>query len=136
MTKVIFISLPVADLSKSTTFYEALGFVKNPDFTDETAACMVWSETIQVMLLTHDKWAHFTTRPIPTIGSSEVALALSLDTKLAVDAMNDAAAAHGGTPDINPVEDHGTMYGRDFTDPDGHVLGAMWMEPAATPPSD
>lgn len=130
MTKMIFVNLPVADLPRSMSFYTALGFTNNPAFTDETAACMVWSEAIYVMILTHDKWRTFTTRPIPPSTSSEVSLALSVDSKEAVDAMNEAAAANGGTADINPTEDHGFMYGRDLTDPDGHVWGPFWMDPA------
>jgi uncharacterized protein len=135
MAKMIFVNLPVADLPKSMTFYSALGFTNNPGFTDETAACMVWSEAIHVMILSHEKWNSFTTRPIPPTGSSEVSLALSLDSKAEVDAMNDAAAAHGGTADINPVQDHGFMYGRDLADPDGHIWGPFWMDPSATPSS-
>jgi predicted lactoylglutathione lyase len=134
MPKMIFISLPVTDLAVSMTFYKSLGFTNNPLFSDDSAACMVWSETINVMLLTHEKWQTFTTRPIPPSTSSEVALALSCDDRASVDAMNDAAAANGGTADINPVQDHGTMYGRDMADPDGHIWGAMWMDPAAMPP--
>ena len=132
-SKSIFISLPVTDLAASRAFYEALGFVNNPQFTDATAACMVWSETISVMLLTHDKWRTFTTRPIPPPTSSEVSLSLTCDSREAVDAMNAAAAANGGTADINPVQEHGFMYGRDMADPDGHIWGAMWFDPAAAP---
>jgi uncharacterized protein len=136
MTKMIFVNLPVADLPRAVAFYEALGFTNNPQFSDETAACMVWSEAIFVMLLTHAKWQTFTTRPIPPSTSSEVSLALSMDSKDAVDAINEAAAAHGGTADINPVQDLGFMYGRDLADPDGHVWGPFWMDPAAIPPSE
>lgn len=128
MPKTIIISLPVTDLGASTTFYESIGFTKKPDFSDEGAAWMIWSETINVMLLTHAKWRTFTTRPIPPSTSSEVAFNLSLDSRAAVDAMNEAAAKNGGTADINPIEDHGFMYGRDMADPDGHIWGAMWME--------
>lgn len=133
MSRMIFVNLPVADLGKSMAFYTALGFKNNPQFTDETAACMVWSEAIYVMLLTHGKWGTFTNRPIPPSTSSEVSLALSLENREAVDAMNAAAGANGGTADINPVQDHGFMYGRDFTDPDGHVWGPFWMDPTAIP---
>lgn len=136
MTKMIFVNLPVTDLARSMAFYEALGFTKNPVFSDETAACMVWSEVIYVMLLTHDKWSTFTTRPIPPSTSSEVMLAISMDSKVEVDAMNDAAAANGGAADINPVQDHGFMYGRDIADPDGHIWEPFWMDPAAMPPSE
>jgi len=128
MTKMIFVNLPVADLQPSMAFYEALGFTNNPQFTDETAACMVWSEAINVMLLTHDKWRTFTDRPIPPSSASEVMLAISCDSRDAVDAMNEAAAANGGTADINQAQDYGWMYDRNLADPDGHVWEAMWMD--------
>lgn len=133
MSRMIFVNLPVADLKASMAFYEALGFTNNPQFTDETAACMVWSEAISVMLLTHDKWRTFTSRPIPPPTSSEVLLAISLDSREAVDAMNEAAARNGGTADINPKQDLGFMYNRNLADPDGHVWEAMWMDMSAFP---
>ena len=131
MPKAIFISLPVTSLEASTAFYQALGFTHNLQFSGASSAYMVWSETINVMLLTHEQWASFTTRPIPPPTSSEVSLALTCDSREAVDAMNAAAAANGGTADINPVQEHGFMYGRDMADPDGHIWGAMWFDPAA-----
>ena len=136
MTKMIFISLPVTDLQASTTFYKALGFGQNPHFSDDTAACMVWSEAIQVMLLTHAKWRTFTQRPFPPAGSAGLMLSLALDSRAAVDAMNVAAAAHGGQADVNPVDDLGFMYTRDLADPDGHMWAAIWMDPAAIPPAE
>lgn len=133
MQKMIFVNLPVADLPKAMAFYAALGFTNNPHFTDDTAACMVWSETIHVMLLTHDKWRTFTSRPIPPSTASEVMIALSFDSRDAVDTIADAAKAQGGTADINPAQDHGFMFSRSLADPDGHVWEAFWMDPAAVP---
>lgn len=133
---MIFVNLPVADLEKSMAFYEALGFTNNPHFTDETAAGMVLSETIHVMLLTHAKWRTFTDRPIPPADASEVMLALSCENREAVDAMCEAASANGGTADINPPQDHGFMYGRSLADLDGHVWESFWMDPAAIPSDD
>jgi predicted lactoylglutathione lyase len=130
---MIFVNLPVTDLDASKAFYESVGFGINPSFTDATSACMVWSETINVMLLTHAKWRVFTKRPIPPATSSEVMLALSCDSREAVDAMNEAAAANGGKADVNQVHDHGFMYNRSFADPDGHIWEAVWMDPAAIP---
>jgi uncharacterized protein len=133
MSKTIFISLPVTDLAASTAFYQALGFVQDPKLSDDSAACMAWSEAIQVMLLTHAKWRTFTQRPFPPAGSSGLMLSLKLESRAAVDAMNRAAAAHGGQADANPAEDYGFMYSRDLADPDGHLWAAVWMDPAATP---
>lgn len=128
MPRTITISLPVTDLQASKAFYTALGFTINPQFTGEGAAFMVWSETINIVLLTHDKWRTLTTRPIPPKTSSEVALNISCESREEVDAMNKAAAEHGGIADINPVEDYEFMYGRDFADPDGHIWGPKWMD--------
>jgi len=133
MPKMIFVNLPVADLGASMAFYKALGFENNPHFTDETAACMVWSEAIHVMLLTHAKWQVFTNRPIPPATSSEVSLALSCNSRAAVDVMIEAATANGGTADINPAQDHGFMYQRSLADLDGHIWEPMWMDPSAIP---
>ena len=134
MSKMIFINLPVADLTRSMAFYEAIGATNNPQFTDETAACMVISETIHVMLLTHEKWAGFTTRPIADAHKTgQVMLALSCDDREAVDAMVGAAGKGGGQADINPVQDHGFMLNRSFADPDGHIWEAFWMDPSAMP---
>lgn len=133
MPRTITISLPVSDLKASKAFYAAVGFTCDTDFIDEGAALMVWSETISVILLTHEKWRTFTTRPIPPKTSSEVGLTVSCDSRDEVDAMNEAAAEYGGIADVNPVEDFPFMYGRDFTDPDGHVWGAKWMDMSAMP---
>lgn len=130
MNRMIFVNLPVTDLPRSVAFYTALGFVNEPRFSDETAAAMRWSETIAVMLLTHDKWRTFTTRPIPPSDSSEVALCVSCDSRDDVNRLAEIAAAHGGTVDINPPQDHGFMFSRSFTDCDGHVWEPMWMDPA------
>ncbi|MFO1339110.1 MAG: lactoylglutathione lyase [Burkholderiaceae bacterium] len=135
MTKMIFVSLPVADLPASISFYQALGFQQNPQFSDDNGACMVWSETIYAMLLTHAKWRTFTDRPLPPPGTASAMLSLSLHSREAVDTMNQAAATHGGRADVNPVQDLGFMYGRDLADPNDHLWGAFWMDPAAIPPS-
>lgn len=136
MSKMIFVNLPVADLPRAMAFYEALGFTHNPAFSDETGACMVWSEAIYVMILTHPKWQGFTTRPICPAGSSEVSLALTCESRAAVDGLVAAGAAHGGTADANPPEDHGFMYQRTISDPDGHIWEPFWMDPAAAAPTE
>lgn len=130
MARMIFVNLPVADLDRAKAFYTALGFTLNPAFSDETAACMIWSEAIYVMILSHAKWRSFTTRPIPARGSSEVSLALAVDSKDEVNHLVQAGAAHGGTADVNPPEDHGFMFQRTIEDPDGHVWEPFWMDPA------
>jgi predicted lactoylglutathione lyase len=134
MAKMIFVSLPVADLQTSIAFYEAVGFRQNPKFSDNSSACMVWSDAIHTMLLTHDKWRTFTERPLPAPGTAGVMLSLALESRDAVDAMNRNAEANGGKADVNPVQDLGFMYGRDLADPDDHLWGAFWMDPNATSP--
>jgi predicted lactoylglutathione lyase len=130
VTKMIFVNMPVRDLAKSMAFYETLGFQNEPRFTDETAAAMQWSDTIIVMILTHEKWQTFTNRPIPDPGSSEMMLCLNFDSRDDVDAITEAAGKNGGIADVNPSQDHGFMMSRSFADPDGHVWEAMWMDPA------
>jgi len=135
MSKMIFINLPVRDLAKAKAFYEAISATNNPQFTDETAACMVFSDTIFVMLLTHDKWAFFTKKPISdSHAASEVMLAIALDSPDAVQAIADAAGKAGGIADVNPPQNHGFMLSRSFADPDGHIWEALWMDPNAMPP--
>jgi uncharacterized protein len=135
MPQMIFINLPVTDLAKSKAFYEAVGAVNNPVFTDDTAACMVVEEgSIHVMLLTHEKWATFTSKAIPDAHSSaQVLLCVSADSREAVDGQVDKAVAAGGKADPTPTQDFGFMYGRSFEDPDGHIWEVMWMDPTAIP---
>src|SRR5262249_14958242 len=111
---------------------EAIGAVKNPQFSDETASCMVFSETIYAMLLTHDKFRQFTPKAIADAKtSSEVLICLSADSRNDVDDIVGKAAASGGTADPGPKQDFGFMYGRSFEDPDGHIWEVMWMDVAA-----
>ncbi|MFN3877112.1 MAG: VOC family protein [Brevundimonas sp.] len=132
MSQLIFINLPVADLSKSIAFYEAVGATKNPKFSDDTAACMVVSDVIHVMLLTHDKWRTFTDRQIPDAhASAQVMLCLSQASREAVDTVVDQVGGAGGRTDPNATQDYGFMYGRSYADPDGHIWEVMWMDPAA-----
>jgi len=133
MAKQLFVNLPVRDLPKAKALYEAIGATNNPQFTDETAACMVWSDTIYVMLLTHAKWATFTDKPICDARSSEVSLALSCDSRQAVDAMVAAAGAAGGRVDVNPPQDLPFMYSRAFEDLDGHVWEPLFFDMSKFP---
>ena len=133
MSRMIFVNLPVTDLARSIRFYEAIGARKEPKFSNEAAAMMVLSETISVMLLTHDFYKGFTGKAIADAHqTSEVLLALSADSPSAVDAMVDAAASAGGIADPGPRQDMGgLMYGRSFEDPDGHHWEPMWMDASA-----
>lgn len=132
MSKLIFINLPVTDLSRSIAFYTAVGATQNLNFSDDTAACMVLTDTIHVMLLTHDKWRHFTTREIPDAKkSAQVLLCVSEESKEAVDSAVAKATGAGGAGDPTPLQDYGFMYGRSYEDPDGHIWEVMWMDPAA-----
>jgi len=134
VAKQLFVNLPVRDLKKATAFYEAIGATRNPQFSDETASCMVLSDTIFVMLLTHAKWALFTKKPIvDSQRESEVMLALSADSRQAVDQILDAAGANGGKADVNARQDHGFMYGRSFQDVDGHIWESMYVDMSQFP---
>ncbi|WP_116140070.1 VOC family protein [Trinickia diaoshuihuensis] len=129
MPRQIFINLPVSDVARSTAFYAAIGATKNPQFSDETSSCMVFSDNIFVMLLTHAKWAHFTSKPIVDARhESEVMLALSADDRASVDKMTDTAGANGGKADVNAKQDLGFMYGRSFEDPDGHIWEVVFVD--------
>jgi predicted lactoylglutathione lyase len=128
MSKLIFVNLPVADLERSTAFYEAVGATKNPQFSDDSGACMVFSETIHVMILSHEKFSQFTPKRIADAHqTSEVLICISADSREAVDEMTEAALANGGREPREP-QDHGFMYGRSFEDPDGHIWEPMFMD--------
>ena len=132
MSKLIFINLPVSDLARATGFYQAIGAEKNEQFSDETASCMVFSDTIHVMLLTPDKFRQFTPKKIADAKtSSEVLICMSADSRDAVDDIGGQGLAAGGIADPSPKQDFGFMYGRSFEDPDGHIWEVMWMDVAA-----
>jgi predicted lactoylglutathione lyase len=132
MSKMIFVNLPVRDLKASTDFYAALGGKLNPQFSGEKSSCMMLSDTIFVMLLTHEHYRQFTQRPIGDARrESQALLALSSESRDAVNATLAQASAAGGRADPNPRLDHGFMFGRSVEDPDGNVWEIMWMDPAA-----
>lgn len=133
MAKMIFVNLPVRDVAKSTAFYEAIGFTRDPRFSNDMASAMIWSDAITVMILHRDFYATFV--PHKTIAdssaTSEVLLCLSFDSRAAVDAVTAKAAAAGGKADVREPQDMGFMYGRSFEDPDGHRYEPMFMDMAA-----
>ncbi|HEX2862751.1 MAG TPA: VOC family protein [Lacunisphaera sp.] len=127
MNKQIFLNLPVADLPRSMAFFKALGFAHNPQFTDDTAACIVISDTIFVMLLTHEKFRQFTPKAVcDTSKAVEVLISLSCASREEVDAIVAKALAAGGSTYDKP-EDHGFMYSHSFVDPDGHGWGVLHL---------
>jgi len=128
MAKQIFINLAVKDLQKSMDFYTALGFTNNPQFSDDTAKCMVWSENIFVMLQTHDKFATFATKPIADT-KSKLAGLFSLSTN-SVDEVNSLVTnglKAGGT-EPNEMRDYGFMQQRTIEDFDGHTWEVFYMD--------
>ena len=134
MTKMIFVNLPVTDLPRSMAFYEAVGFTNNPQFTNDQAAAMMWSDAIVVMLLRHDFWQTFTSKTIPDAhANAQVMLCLSHDSQDSVTAIVEKAIAAGGQPEPTPSQDLGFMYGRSFEDPDGHIWENVYMNMAAVP---
>ena len=128
MAKLIFINLPVSDLARATAFYQAIGAVKNEQFCDNTASCMVLSDTIHAMLMTHDKYRQFTTKKIADAKTtSQVLLCISADSRAEVDDVVRKAGSAGGVIDPSPQDDYDFLYGRSFEDLDGHLWGVNWM---------
>jgi uncharacterized protein len=129
MTQMIFINLPVADVAKSTAFYEAIGCTKDERFSNEVASAMQLSDTIVFMILAKDFFQTFTPKKIADASAtSEVLICISRDSRDAVDAIVEKAAAAGGRADVGPRQDMGFMYGRTFEDPDGHIFEPMFMD--------
>jgi predicted lactoylglutathione lyase len=136
MSQMIFVNLPVNDLEVTKSFWSKLGFSFNPQFSDETTACLVFSDTIYAMLITQPRFKEFTKKDIADAATStEVILCLSADSREKVDEMADAALAAGGSP-ANEAQDHGFMYGRSFQDPDHHLWEVMWMDVEAATAED
>jgi hypothetical protein len=134
MPQMIFVNLPVSDVAKSTEFYVGLGFTKNDQFSDESTSSIVVSDTIVFMLMTHEKFQGFTKKTIIDAKTQvQVLIALSRDSREAVDEIVNKAFATGGSPAQEAPEDHGFMYGWSFYDPDGHGIEVVWMDPAQLP---
>ena len=128
--KAMFLNLPVKDLAAATRFYQAIGCQKNEQFSDEGASSMVWSDTITFHLLSHSTYSTFTSKPIADAHAvSAMLIAISQDSRDAVDAIVAAAASAGGQADVRPPQDLGFMYLRTFADPDGNVFEPVWMNP-------
>ena len=127
----IFVNLPVKDLDKSIAFFTRLGFEFNPQFTDDTATCMIVSEDIFVMLLTEAKFKTFTPKAIcDATKSTEVLVALAIESREKVDQMVRTAVAAGATTYAEP-KDYGFMYQHGFQDLDGHIWEVFYMDPSA-----
>lgn len=132
MAKMIFVNLAVADVVASNTFFEAVGFEREPNFSNEQASMMKLSDTISIMILSKPFFASFTGKAIVDPRTDvEVLIALSCDDREEVDALVAKAVAAGGKADPTPTQDNGFMYGRSYEDPDGHIFELMWMDVAA-----
>ena len=133
MSRKIFVNLPIRDMQRARAFYESLGFAFNPQFTNDQGACMVISDDIHVMLLVEPFFQTFTPKRVADAReSTEVLLALSCDSRSAVDELVAKALAAGGRTPRAP-QDHGFMYAHAFEDLDGHLWEPLWMDPAAVP---
>lgn len=131
MSRQVFISLPVTNLEKSVAFFSALGFSRNPQFSDETAACIVVSDTIHIMLSNHEKFKMFTPKAVcDTSTAVEVLISLSCESREEVDSLVAKALAAGGTT-YDKAEDFGFMYTHSFVDLDGHGWGLLHMTPSS-----
>lgn len=131
MATKIFVNLPVKNLDRSVRFFTALGYNFNPQFTDETATCMIVSDDIFVMLLTEEKFKTFTPKPVSdATKSTEVLVCLSCESKRDVDELVRKAVAAGGTTPM-PAKDYGFMYAHGYTDLDGHIWELTYMDMSA-----
>ena len=131
MTRMIFVNLPVTDIPRARAFYEGLGFTINEKFSNDSGACVVVSEAIYLMVLARPFFGSFCTLPVGDPATATAAIiALNCEDRAGVDAMVAAALAHGGG-EPRPAVDHGFMYQRTITDPDGNVFEPFWMDPAA-----
>ena len=127
----IFVNLPTTDLERCKAFYTALGWKINPQFTDQNAACVVVDTNIYFMFLTHEYLSTFTDKQIiDTTTSAQASTAFSRVSREEVDAMMEKGLAAGGT-EPRAAQDYGFMYSRDLEDPDGNLLGFIFMEPVA-----
>ena len=124
----IFINLAVNDLQKSMDFYSALGFKNNPQFSDNSAKCMVWGENIFVMIMTKERFATFATKPIADTKSNVAALfSLSVESLDVVNSIMSNGLAAGGT-EVNELKDYGFMQQRTIEDFDGHTWEIFYMD--------
>ncbi|NUB44238.1 lactoylglutathione lyase [Fertoebacter nigrum] len=136
MPQMIFVNIPVSDLERSKAFYQALGFSLNLQFADDSACCVVISDTIFLMILTHERFQGFATLPrADTSATTSVLICLSRDSREAVDDITKAALAAGGS-EPKPAQDLGFMYSRTFMDPDGNVFEPAWMDMQAAETAD
>ena len=128
MAKQIFINLAVSDLQKSMDFYTALGFTNNPQFSDDAGKCMVWGENIFVMILTHEKFATFATKPIADTKSNVAAL-FSLPVER-IDEVNSIVTngLQAGGIERSEMKDYGFMQVRTIEDFDGHTWEIFFMD--------
>ena len=127
MAKQIFLNLAVKDLQKSLDFYTALGFTNNPQFSDETAKCLVWSENIFVMIMTHQKFASFTKKPLADTKNNIAGLfSLSLNSIEEVNNLMISGLKAGGI-EPNEMRDYGFMQQRTIEDFDGHTWEVFYM---------
>ena len=134
MARQIYVNLPVKNLDRTKTFFSSLGFSFNPQFTNDSGACMVIGDNIHAMLLTESFFQTFTRKPVAdATKTTEVLVCLSCDSRAEVDDLVRKALAAGGKAP-NAPQDHGFMYGHGFEDIDGHVWELVYMDPNAAPP--
>src|SRR4051794_39241655 len=132
MTKMIFLNLPVRNLQAATNFYLAIGGTLNPQFSSDQASSIMFSDSIGVMLLTHQHYSQFTARQIgDPKRDSQMLIALTTDSRDEVNAIIEKGVAAGGRADPNPAQDLGFMFNRHIEDPDGNVWEFLWMNPSA-----
>ena len=131
MATKIYVNLPVKDLQRSVRFFKAMGFGLNPEFSDESAACMVIADNIFAMLLTEARFREFARKPVADASrTAEMLTSLSVESRARVNQLVNKALAQGGR-EVREPEDHGFMFGRSFSDLDGHIWEIIYVDQGA-----
>lgn len=130
MNTMVFVNYPVKDVKKATAFYEALGFKKNTDFSNDNTSAMMWDDHFWIMLLEHDFYKLFigNKKIADTMRYSGALTAFSLESAQAVKDFGERARLAGGTVykvDMGIPED--MMFGLEVLDLDGNTLEPSWM---------
>lgn len=128
----IYVNLPVKNIQETKAFWTSLGFSVNEQISDERAVCIIMNDTISIMFLTEEFFETFSERPVPKGDTTQVLVAIGLDSREEVDQVVNAAVANGATQH-EEAQDHGWMYQNSFWDINGHGWNVIFADPSQIP---